>query len=114
MMCAILPGARSPSQKEEVQKETSGLTAYLNSKENGDNSMPLKREVSEDADDTVPQDPCDTVRAILPEPQSPAMKANIPRPQRLMSGPCDRAAKSSSLELSAQWAVRSDLTEGDG
>jgi hypothetical protein len=76
--------------------------------------MPIKREVSEDADDTVPRDPRDTVRAILPEPQSPAMKANIPRPQRLMSGHCDRAAKSSSLELSAQWAVRSDLTEGDG
>ena len=40
--------------------------------------MPLKREVSEDVYDTDPQDPRDRVRAILPEPQSPAMKMYIP------------------------------------
>jgi hypothetical protein len=44
MMCAISPGARFPSQREEVQKETFGLTANLNSKGNRDSSMPLKRE----------------------------------------------------------------------
>jgi hypothetical protein len=79
MTCAISPGARSPSQKEGVRKiRTSGLTADLNAKANGDSSMPLKREVSEDVYDTDPQDPRDMVRAILPEPQSPAMKAYIP------------------------------------
>jgi len=79
MTCAISPGARSPSQKEGVRKiRTSGLTADLKAKANGDSSMPLKREVSEDVYDTDPQDPRDMVRAILPEPQSPAMKAYIP------------------------------------
>jgi len=40
--------------------------------------MPIKQEVFEDAYDADLQDPCDMVRAILPEPQSPAMKAEHP------------------------------------
>jgi hypothetical protein len=66
---------------------TPGSTAYLNTKVNGDRSMPLKRKVSEDAYDAVLQDPCDTVRAKLLKPQSPAMQAYIPRRQRLLAGP---------------------------
>jgi hypothetical protein len=66
---------------------TSGSTAYLKAKPNGDSSMPLKRKASEDACDADPRDPCDMVRAKLPKPQSPAMQANIPRLQRLLAGP---------------------------
>jgi hypothetical protein len=43
MMCAISPGARLPPQGEEVQKDTSGLTANPDSKGDGDRSMPPKR-----------------------------------------------------------------------
>jgi hypothetical protein len=62
---------------------TSGSTAYLNAKANGNSSMPLKRKASEDAYDADLQDPRDMVRARLPKPQPPAMQAYIPRPQRL-------------------------------
>jgi len=57
---------------------TSGSTAYLKAKANGDSSMPVKRKASEDAWGADPQDPCEMVRAKLPKPQSPAMQAYIP------------------------------------
>ncbi|HAJ62676.1 MAG TPA: hypothetical protein DDW76_37340 [Cyanobacteria bacterium UBA11369] len=65
---------------------TSGSTTNLMVKARGDSSMLLKRKKSEDADDLVPQDPCDMVRAKLPKPQFPVMKAYIPRLQHLMAG----------------------------
>jgi hypothetical protein len=93
---------------------TSGSTAYLKVKTDGNKSMPLTRESSEVADDGVPQDPRDTVRATLPEPQSPAMQAYIPRHSGYRRGHGDEATKSSSPELSAPWAVGNDPTQGDG
>ncbi len=76
--------------------------------------MLVKREASEDVYGVVLQDPRDRVRTALFKPQSPAMQANIPRLQRLLRGHPDRAAKSSSLEPSAGWAVGNDPTQGDG
>ena len=93
---------------------TSGSTAYLKVKTDGNKSMPLTRESSEVADDGVPQDPRDTVRATLPEPQSPAMQAYIPRHSGYRRGHGDEATKSSSPERSAPWAVGNDPTQGDG
>lgn len=64
---------------------TSGSTTYLAAKAEGDNSMSLKRSVSEGVYDTALQDPRDTVRATLPKPQFPAMEAYILCPQRLLA-----------------------------
>ena len=62
---------------------TSGSTTYLMMKVKGDSSMLIKRKKLEDAYNSVPQDPCDMVRAELPKPQFPVMKVNIPRLQRI-------------------------------
>jgi hypothetical protein len=61
------------TERGGTENKTSGLTADLNAKANRDSSMPIKREPSEAVYDAVPQDPCDKVRAILLEPQLPAM-----------------------------------------
>jgi hypothetical protein len=103
------------TKKERYRKQTtSGSTAYPAAKANGDRSMLLKREMSEGVYGIVPRDPCNMVKAILLEAQSPAMEAYIPRLQRLWRGRHDRAIKSSSPEPSAWRAVGSDLTQGDG
>jgi len=41
--------------------------------------MPVKREMHEGVYGTVPQDPRDMVKAILPEPQSPGEKIDSRR-----------------------------------
>ncbi len=48
--------------------------------------MPSKRELPEGVYGTVPQDPRDTARAILLEPQFPVVKALIPRTHNAHSG----------------------------
>jgi RNA-directed DNA polymerase len=58
---------------------TSGPTADLAAKANGDKSMPSKRERPEGAYGRDSRGPRDTVKARLPEPQSPAMQAYVPR-----------------------------------
>ena len=55
----------------------------LKAKAGGDKSMSEKQEVSEDAYDAALQGPRDTAKARLPEPQSPAVQAAHPSPQRL-------------------------------
>ena len=69
------------------EEKTSGATANLAVKAKGDKSMLVKQGKSEDAYGLVLQAPRDTVKAKLLEPQSPAMKAYIPRIQRLIAGP---------------------------
>jgi hypothetical protein len=48
--------------------------------------MPLKRRMLEGVYGIAPQDPRDTVRAGLPEPQFPAMQNHISRQQRIPGG----------------------------
>lgn len=89
------------TERRGTEESTSGSTANLTVKAKGDSSMPVKRDRSEDVYGLVLQDPRDTVKAELPEPQSPAMQAYILRLQRLKRSHQDRTAKSSSSEASA-------------
>ena len=50
-----------------------GQSAYLETKVEGESSMPIKRRVPESGYGAVPQDPRDMVRATLPELQEPVM-----------------------------------------
>jgi RNA-directed DNA polymerase len=67
------------AERRGLEEMTLGPTAYLTVKAKGDSSMPSKRTWSEDAYGHGLQGPRDMVRAGLPEPQSPAMQAYIPR-----------------------------------
>jgi hypothetical protein len=64
--------------------------------------MSEKQEVSEDAYDAALQGPRDMAKARLPEPQSPAVQAAHPSPQRLLamlSGAVRSAFAGRSLRL---------------
>jgi len=102
------------TERRGTEELTSGSTANLMAKAKGNSSMSVKRERTEDVYGLVLQDPRDMVKTKLPEPQSPAMQAYILRLPRLKRSHHDRAAKSSSPEASAWWAVRNDRTQGDG
>jgi hypothetical protein len=91
---------------------TPGSTAYLEAKADGDNSMPLKREVSEGVYGTVPQDPRDTARATLLKAQLPAINGH---PPATTPNSWDRRYTTDGRkpsEPSGWWAVRNDLTQG--
>ncbi len=61
------------------------------------------------------QGPRDMAKATLLEAQSPAMKAHIPRPQRLQCGAVGIWRRAGSRQnLPTDGAVRNDLTQGDG
>jgi hypothetical protein len=60
--------------QEELGGTFLGHLVHLTAKARGDNSMPEKREPLEDAEGAVPQDPRDRAKAVLPEPQSPAVQ----------------------------------------
>jgi hypothetical protein len=55
-----------------------GQSAYLEMKVEGENSMSMKRRAMEGGYVVAPQDPRDMVRALLPEPQFPAMQYHVP------------------------------------
>jgi hypothetical protein len=104
------------TQKGGVRKiKTLGSTAYLEAKAKGDNSMPLKREMLEGVYGFVPQDPRDTVRAGLPEPQFPAMQSHISRQKRIPGGTAGIwPIPILRQNLPAGRAVGNDPTEGNG
>jgi len=56
------------TERRGSEDQTSGSTAYLAAKAQGDGSMPLKRGRAEDAYGRAPQDPRDMVKATLREP----------------------------------------------
>jgi hypothetical protein len=77
--------------------------------------MPLKRGMPEGVYGSAPQDPRDTVRAGLPEPQFPAMQNHISRLQRIPSGTVGIwRIPTLRQNLPAGRAVGSDPTEGNG
>jgi len=90
-----------------------GHPPYLEVKTEGDSSMVGKRERPEDAYGRDSRDPRDTVKAGLPEPQSPVMPHSSPA-ARLRRGHPDSAPKRPTREPSAGWAGRNDLSKGDG
>jgi len=84
---------------------TSGSTAYSRSKGQQDNSMPSKRELPEDVEGTVLQDPRDRARAALLKSQTPARQVHLPRRQRLERGHQHPAESLSPSEPSGWWAM---------
>ncbi len=90
-----------------------GHPPYLEVKAEGDSSMVGKRERPEDAYGRDSRGPRDTVKAGLPEPQSPVMPHSSPA-AHLRRGHPDNAPKRPTREPSAGWAGRNDLSEGDG
>jgi hypothetical protein len=104
------------TQKGGVRKiKTLGSTAYLEAKAKRDNSMPLKRGMPESVYGIASQDPRDTVRAGLPEPQFPAMQSHISRPQRILGGTAGIwRIPILRQNLPAGRAVGNDPTEGNG
>jgi hypothetical protein len=56
------------TERRGSEDQTSGSTAYLAAKAQGDSSMPLKRGRAEDAYGRAPQGPRDMVKATLLEP----------------------------------------------
>src|SRR5215471_17034749 len=72
-VCAAGRGAASLTQSRGVRRETPGSSTDLTAKARGDKSLSEKREAREGVYRVVLRDPRDTVRAGLPEPQSPAV-----------------------------------------
>ena len=63
-----------------------GQPTYLEAKAEGDNSMSVKRLRSESVVGPVPQDPRDTLKAELLEPQSPCGASGHLPVERLQPG----------------------------
>jgi retron-type reverse transcriptase len=101
-------------ERRGLEEMTLGPTAYPAAKAKGDSSMPIKRKWSEDVYGHGLQGPCDMVRAVLPESQSPAMQAYIPRHSVWGRGHRDRTAQSSSFEPSTRWTMGDNPIQGDG
>src|SRR5262252_823010 len=72
--CAAGHGAASLTQSRGVRRETPGSSTDLKAKAGGDKSMSQKRETWEGVYHAVLRDPRDMVRAVLPEPQCPAVE----------------------------------------
>lgn len=98
-----------------TKRMTLGSAAYLEAKADGDNSMPLKRELPEGVyGRVVPQGPRDKVRAILLKSQFPKMKRSVPRSQRLKRGRRHTTKDEMSSEPSGRWVAGSDPAQGNG
>src|SRR4029434_6546593 len=76
---AVGRGAESLTQSRGVRRETPGSSTDLKAKAGGDKSLSEKREAREGVHRVVLRDPCDRVRAALPEPQSPAVELHTRR-----------------------------------
>jgi hypothetical protein len=77
--CAAGRGAESLTESRGVRRETPGSSTHLKAKAGGDKSLSEKREAREGVYRVVLRDPRDTVRAALPEPQSPAVALHTRR-----------------------------------
>jgi len=92
-LCAAGRGAASLTQSRGVRRETPGASTYLKAKAGGDKSLSEKREAREGVYRVVLRDPCDTVRAGLPEPQSPAVELHTRRDHAWLRRHRERADK---------------------
>src|SRR3954454_1940482 len=112
--CAVQNGELNPCLRQEKLKEVLlGRQPYRMAKALWDHSMVEKHEASEHARLVVVQDPRDTVKAGLPEPQSPGMEIHIHR--HGMYGRCywNRTVSLSPSELFLQWTTASEVVQGD-
>jgi hypothetical protein len=96
-----------------TEQSTSGSTAYLAAKAQGDKSMPSKRERPEDAYGPVPRDPRDTVKAGLPEPQFPGVLATPSDDSVSTAEPSRYGGSRMPPERSARWPMGNDPIQGN-
>jgi len=107
-------GELNPCCRQEKLKEVLlGHQPYRMAKALGDYSMVEKHETSEPARLVVVQDPRDTVKAGLPESQSPGMEAHIHRHGMYGRCPWNRTVSLSSSELFLQGTTVSEIVQGD-
>ena len=107
-------GELNPCCKREKLKEVLlGHQPYRMAKALWDYSMVEKHETSEHARLVVVQDPRDTVKAGLPESQSPGMEAHIHRHGMYGRCPWNRTVSLSSSELFLQGTTVSEIVQGD-
>ena len=91
-----------------------GHAAYLEVKTDGDHSMLRTQGPSEDVYGMIAlQDPRDTVKAGLPESQSPVIKVAIPRLPRLLRGHRQTGSVPLTLSVSGRWAMGNEPIQGD-
>jgi hypothetical protein len=113
-VCAVQNGELDPCCRQEKLKEVLlGHQPYRMAKALWDYSMVEKHETSEHARLVVVQDPRDTVKAGLPESQSPGMEAHIHRHGMYGRCPWNRTVSLSSSELFLQGTTVSEIVQGD-
>ena len=113
-VCAVQNGELNPCCRQEKLKEVLlGHQPYRMAKALWDYSMVEKHEASEHARLVVVQDPRDTVKAGLPESQSPGMEAHIHRHGMYGRCPWNRTVSLSSSELFLQGTTVSEIVQGD-
>ena len=78
-LCAAGRGAASLTESRGVRRETPGSSTHLKAKARGDKSLSEKQGTWEGVYDVALRDPCDMVKATLPEPQSPAVEPHTHR-----------------------------------
>ena len=112
--CTVQNGELNPCCRQEKLKEVLlGHQPYRMAKALWDHSMVEKHETSEHARLVVVQDPRDTVKAGLPESQSPGMEAHIHRHGLYGRCPWNRTVSLSSSELFLQGTTVSEIVQGD-
>jgi hypothetical protein len=77
--CAAGRGAESLTESRGVRRETPGSSTHLKAKARGDKSMSEKQGTREGVYGVALRDPCDMVKATLPEPQSLAVEPHTHR-----------------------------------
>jgi hypothetical protein len=113
-VCAVQNGELNPCCRQEKLKEVLlGHQPYRMAKALWDHSMVEKHETGEHARLVVVQDPRDTVKAGLPESQSPGMEAHIHRHGMYGRCPWNRTVSLSSSELFLQGTTVSEIVQGD-
>ena len=112
--CAVQNGELNPCLRQEKLKEVLlNHQPYRMAKALWDHSMVEKHETGEHARLVVVQDPRDTVKAGLPESQSPGMEAHIHRHGMYGRCPWNRTVSLSSSELFLQGTTVSEIVQGD-
>src|SRR5215467_7990157 len=100
-VCAAGRGAESLTQSRGVRRETPGSSTHLKAKAGGDKNLSEKREAREGVYRVVLRDPRDKVRAVLPEPQSPAVELHTRRDHAWLRRHHERTDKLSRCVLFA-------------
>ena len=78
-VCAAGRSVESLTQSRGVRRGTPGSSTYLTAKAGGDKSLSEKQGTWEGVYGVALRDPCERVKATLPEPQSPVVQPHTHR-----------------------------------